>query len=98
MGDVGGFLDHLAVAEYAVAGHVAAHVDVGAERGQRRIARRRYREQRAGFGIQLAEAQEIRGQRLRQDHHVALHAAGREARGVAGDFAAPDALADGLGF
>src|SRR5260221_8478216 len=98
MPDVGRLLHQFTVVEYAVARHVAAHVDVRAKRWQRRVARRADGKHRAGLGIELAEAQEIRGLRLRQDHHVALHAAAGEARGVAGDLATPDALANFLGI
>ena len=42
-GDVGGLVDQLAVAPDAVARQVGAHVDVVAQRGQQRMARRRPR-------------------------------------------------------
>jgi hypothetical protein len=45
-----------------------------------------------------AEAGSTMADMLAQDDVIALHAAGRKPRGVAGDFAAAYALSDGLGF
>jgi hypothetical protein len=54
----------LAVLEHAVARHVGADVEVLAQRRQVRIARRADREQRAGLGIELAEAHEVGSERF----------------------------------
>ena len=73
--------DQLAVLPHAVARQVGADVEVVAERRHARVAGRRRADQRAGLGIELAEAQEIGGERLRQNGEIALHIAGRQPRG-----------------
>src|SRR5690606_38238799 len=68
--------------------HVAADVDVGAEAGKRRVARLRHAEDRGGLGVADAKAQEVVGERRRQDDDVALLEAGGEAGGRPGERAA----------
>ena len=74
-------VDQLAVLPDPVARQIGADVEILAQCRHARIAGRRRAEQRAGLRIELAEAQEIGGQRLRQDGEIALHIARREARG-----------------
>jgi hypothetical protein len=59
-------------------------VEIGAERRQPRIARRGLADQRAGLGIALAVAAEIRRESARQYADVALHVTRRESRGDTG--------------
>ena len=70
--------DHLAVLPDAVERDVGADVEILAQRRQAPVARLGRAEQRAGLGIESAEAHEVGGERLRQDGEVALHVARRE--------------------
>src|SRR5262249_2885916 len=56
--DIGRLVDELAVPERPVARQVGADVEVVGERRQPKVAGRRGRQQRAGFGVELAEPQE----------------------------------------
>ena len=76
--------DALAVAPHAIAGNIGANVEIGAERRQMRIADFADADQRTGFRIGLAEAQEIVGVGGRQDDEIALHETRRDARRRAG--------------
>ena len=88
--DVGRLVDELAPPPDAVARHIAADVDVGAKRGEHRVAGLGHREQRARLGVALAVAQKVLGVRARQDDDVALHMVAGEAAGVRGPRAAAD--------
>jgi len=57
--DVADVLHRLAVAEYAVARHVGADVEVFAERGQLRLPGLRSGEEGAGLGIALAKERKL---------------------------------------
>jgi hypothetical protein len=87
------FLGQYAVAEHAIARNIGADVEILAERGQPRIARRGHGEQRTGLRVALAEEPELIGVLLRQDADVSLHVAGRHARGVAAKLAGADGAA-----
>jgi hypothetical protein len=80
-----------AVLEHAVARHIGAYVEALGEHRQRGVARLRDAEQRAGLGIELAEAQEVAGELARQDGDVALHMRGRHAARRAAPLAGADA-------
>ena len=88
--DVGRLVDHLAVAPDAVARQVGADVEVEAERGNAGIADIGHADDRARFGIELAEPVEGRRQLLRQDREIALNetvgdaGGGRSHAGAAG--------------
>jgi len=87
-GDFGGLLDELAVIPDAIARQVGADVEIEPERGDLRIADVGDADQRAGFRIGLAEAEEIGGEIRRQGGEIALHVAGRDGCGspaVAGE-------------
>src|SRR5262249_57636368 len=88
--DGGRLVDRLAVLPRLVAAEVGADVEVLAERRQARVARRGCGEQRARLRVELAEAQEIAGQRARQDCQVALHVTGGEPGGRAEVLVAAD--------
>ena len=60
-------VDQIAVAPDAIARHVGADVEVGAERGMRGSPASDTPSSGHGFGIALAEAQEILGTVVRQD-------------------------------
>ena len=88
---MGGILPRFALAPDAVERHVGADVEIVAEARQAGIAGLGNSEQRAGFGIALAEAQEVVGQGGGQDHQVALD----EMRGGAARMSGPPAFTDG---
>src|SRR5262245_18318587 len=71
--DIGRLVDELAVPENPVARQVGADVEVVGERRQPKVAGRRGRQQRAGFGIEVAEPQEIAREVGRQNGEIALH-------------------------
>ena len=71
-------------AEHAVRRQVRADVEVGAERGQVRVAGIGDPDQGAGLGVPVAVEQEVVGEGLRHDREVALQAAGGAADGVTG--------------
>ena len=79
---VGRLVDQLAAPEHAVARQIGADVEIVGERRQPEIAGRRGRQQRAGLGVELAEAQEIAGKVARENGEVALHEARRQAGGL----------------
>ena len=74
-------LDQLAVLPDAVERDVGADVEILAQRRQAPVARLGLAEQRAGLGVELAEAREVGGEFLGQDGEIALHVARRHARG-----------------
>lgn len=69
--------------KHTVARHVPTNIEVGTEPWHRRFAGLRHRKQGTGFGIPVAEAEEIGGMSPGQDDEVALHVSGQNARGVA---------------
>src|SRR5215468_9873879 len=71
--DIGRLADELAVPENPVARQVGADVKVVGERRQPKVAGRRGRQQRAGFGVEVAEPQEIAREVARQNGEIALH-------------------------
>src|SRR5262245_38494193 len=71
--DIGRLVDELAVPESPVARQVGADVEVVGERRQPKVAGRRGRQQRAGFGVEVAEPQEIARKVARQNGEIALH-------------------------
>src|SRR5690606_2274511 len=74
-------------------GYVAAQVDVVSGGGYGILARLGHGQQRAWFGIALAEQQEFVGQRPRQDHQVGLYAARGQPSGGSGMLAPPNQCA-----
>src|SRR3954470_3179418 len=86
--DIGRLVDQFALSEHAVTRQVGADIEVVGEARQPEIARRGGRKQRAGFRVELAEAQEVARQRPRQDGEVALHIARRETGGRPPELAA----------
>ena len=78
---VGRLVHDLAVAPDAVARHVGADVEIGAERGDVRAADVGHADDRARFRIELAEAVKGAGVFRRQDRQIALDEAGRDAGG-----------------
>jgi hypothetical protein len=81
LGHVSRLVDHLAVAPDAVARHVGADVEIGAERGDVRAADVGHADDRARFRIELAEAVKGAGIFGRQDRQIALDEAGSDAGG-----------------
>ncbi|MNL35231.1 hypothetical protein D3C87_1572470 [compost metagenome] len=73
--DIGGLGHQFAILPYAVARDIAADIDVLAQFGQRGIARLGHGQQGTRFWVALAEMQEIRRQRTRQDGQIGLHMA-----------------------
>src|SRR5262249_9473127 len=69
----------LAVPENPVARQVSADVEVVGERRQPKVAGRRGRQQRAGFGVEVTEPQEIAREVGRQNGEIALHVTRGEA-------------------
>ena len=93
-----GLLRHcLAVTEHPVARQVAAHVDIGTEARQGRVARRALRDQRTGLGVRRAEHCELVGPVGRQDHEVGLQMARRHARGHGSVVAGSNAFSQKFG-
>jgi len=73
--------DELAVFPDPVTRQVGADIEILAQVGHARITGRRRSDQRAGFWIELAEAKEVGGQRLRQNGKIALYISWRKAGG-----------------
>ena len=63
--------------------NIGANVEIGGEGRQARIANVRTGKQRTGLGIALTIEQEVLGKCARQDAHIGLNAAGRDASRVA---------------
>ncbi len=61
-------LDQLAAAPHPIPRQIAADIEILAQTRQARVAGIGYREHRAGLRVRLGEAQEIVGQRLRQNY------------------------------
>src|SRR6185437_610228 len=71
-----------AVAPDAIARHVGADIEIGAERGDYGIADIGHADDRAGFRIELAEAMKGGSEFFRQDRQIALDiAVGNAGRG-----------------
>jgi hypothetical protein len=79
--DIGRLVHDLAVAPDAIARHVGADVEVEPERGNAGVADFGHADDRARFGIELAEAMEGAGEFLRQDGEIALNEAVGDVRG-----------------
>ena len=80
--DVGRLLHHFAVAPDAIARQVGADVEIDAERGNAGIADVGHADDRARFGIELAEAVKRGREFFRQDREIALdEAVGDAGRG-----------------
>src|SRR5262249_35489103 len=78
-----GLIDELAAPEHAVARQVGADVKIISQGRQPKVAGRGGRQQRARLRIEVAEAQKMAGEILRQDREISLHVAGRDAGGLA---------------
>src|SRR5262252_7096363 len=68
-----------------VALQVGADVEIIGQGRQPKVAGRGGRKQRARLRIEVAEAQKMAGEILRQDREISLHVAGRDAGGLAGE-------------
>ena len=82
--DVGRLLHDLSITPHAIAWQVGADVEVDAEGGNAGIADVGHTDDRARFGIELAEAMKGAGEFFRQDCKIALHEAVGDARRVMG--------------
>ena len=90
LADVLWLSDELAVFPDPVARQVGADIEIRAQFGHARVSGRRRSDQRARLWIDLAEAKEVRRQRLRQNGKIALHISRREAGGRSAVGAGPD--------
>ena len=72
--------NEFAVPPHPVARQVSADVEIRRQGRNPPVAGRRVADQRTRFRIELAEAQKIGGERIRQNGKVPLHIAGRHTR------------------
>ena len=85
-----GFPGQLPLFVHPIAGNIGADVGPGGGKSRLYLPGLNHFQQGAGFGIALAEKQEVKGQFPRQYRQVSLDIAGRDA----GSYAAPVATAD----
>ena len=88
--DISRLVDDLATAEHAVTRQVGADIEILGQRGQARIAGCGGGQQRTGLRVELAEAQEIASDRIRQDREIALDVTRRKTGGLAFERAGAD--------
>ena len=90
MKEIEGLFDQLAPAPHAIAGQIAADIEIFAQTRQPRVAGSGNREHRTGLRVGLGKAQEVVRQRLWQNNQIGLHIAGSQTRRRAGKLTGPN--------
>src|SRR5262249_2271200 len=82
--DVARLVNHFAASKHAITPDVGTDIEIIAKGRQAEVTGCGSRKERAWFGIELAKAHEVAGERGGQDGKVALHITGSNARSRAG--------------